>query len=268
MRSERERRIWWHAQNLNERERGPDGSILRHGRAWLHWGEACWQVGWDWFTPFRRAGITLDTGGSESDYSLHVGLFFGGFYFKVQGLRDFGAMQRNWERTTGISLYHDRLTLEWNCDDSSWSSTTGPAHGWQKSWALLDLLLGITRYTKGAAHHSTTVLSMPEGDYPCTVEMRTDSWSRPRWPFTKRITRATVEVEQGVPVPGKGENSWDCGDDAIYSLTAPAKNVRGALRAFQESAMQSRHRYGSGYAYKPSAGWTVRPRSHSQETPE
>ena len=37
------------------------------------------------------------------------------------------------------------------------------------------------------------------------------------WGAKTRIT-ATVESEQGLPIPGKGENSHDCGDDAYYSI--------------------------------------------------
>lgn len=25
-------------------------------------------------------------------------------------------------------------------------------------------------------------------------------------------------MQQGIPFPGKGENSWDCGDDAYYGF--------------------------------------------------
>ena len=40
--------------------------------------------------------------------------------------------------------------------------------------------------------------------------------------------------EQGgkpIPVPGKGENSWDCDDDAIHSSHGPHSTVHQAVAA-------------------------------------
>jgi hypothetical protein len=62
------------------------------------------------------------------------------------------------------------------------------------------------------------------------------------WPLTHRS--ALVESETGVPVPGKGENSWDCGEDALYSLSTTAATIDEAIEKFKASVMKTRERYG------------------------
>jgi hypothetical protein len=58
---------------------------------------------------------------------------------------------------------------------------------------------------------------MPEGKYPAHVKRERRTWKRPRW-FTPLVREYwDVDVESGIRVPGKGENSWDCDDDAIFA---------------------------------------------------
>lgn len=69
---------------------------------------------------------------------------------------------------------------------------------------------------------------MPEGSYRATVTIERDSWTRARW-FARRIERAHVDIHDPIPTPGKGENSWDCGDDALHSSTFPCGTVPAAV---------------------------------------
>ena len=60
--------------------------------------------------------------------------------------------------------------------------------------------------------------------------------------------------EQGgkpIPVPGKGENSWDCDDDAIHSSHGPHSTVHQAVAALVASGYRERTRYGSGPEWLP-----------------
>lgn len=62
--------------------------------------------------------------------------------------------------------------------------------------------------------------------------------------------------EQGgkpIPVPGKGENSWDCDDDAIHSSHGPHSTVHQAVAALVASVYRDRTRYGSGPEWQPTA---------------
>lgn len=67
---------------------------------------------------------------------------------------------------------------------------------------------------------------------------------------------STVEIEmlegEQVPFPGKGENSWDCGEDATYSSSGPYKTIAEAVRSFEESTLKRRLRHG-GPGWRPEA---------------
>ena len=115
--------------------------------------------------------------------------------------------------------------------------------GWSKSWFVDDVVLGAAVYKEEVNETRQTTIPMPEGSYPAVVKMTKATWTRPRSrPVT--MERATVEMLVPIPIPGKGENSWDCEDDALYSLTTPADSVNAARLAVMSSAMRDRMRRG------------------------
>ena len=79
----------------------------------------------------------------------------------------------------------------------------------------------------GHPRHSMEVL---EENIPVTVEVGqwagdsyagTAKHTRRKWKrrFTMKVSDGyEIEMHQGIPFPGKGENSWDCGDDAYYGF--------------------------------------------------
>lgn len=101
---------------------------------------------------------------------------------------------------------------------------------------------------------------MPEGVYKARVELRETTWKRPRWPWPHKdrsyhltvLSRPTPDGpriehdEHGnqkpgyIPVPGKGESSWDCGPDGIFSQIGPGRTVEDAVRSVRESALRKR----------------------------
>lgn len=239
-------RLWFHWQNLND-----NGRELLYGRAWLYFGreraahpaQKCVQVSWR-IGPWHWLSLKFDRGG-EDDYAFAIGLGFVDLYVILSGFRAYDTLPRDWPRSTGIGLYGDNLVVEWDCDDSSWSSATGPAHGRSRSWCLLDVLLGRARYDSREEEPVFAVVAMPEAEYHATVTMHDDTWKRPRWPWPKRVRRATVDVPfGGVPIPGKGENAWDCGEDAVHGQTAPAATPEEAVEKLRAYALGRRAKYG------------------------
>lgn len=243
--------IFTHAQNLNE-----GGSMLRHGRAWLHVERIAFGVEWVTLWP-SWVGVKVARGSYSGDgrgYDFDVGLGVVTLYFHLTGIGAF----HSWGRTTGAVISWDggdvSARLEWDHDDSCWP----PEHGKEWSVNLTNMLLGRRQYHEGAVTLAGEYsLDMPEGRYRCKVQLREDSWSRPRW-RTLRIKRAIVDVltEGGVPVPGKGENSWDCDDDATFGMTCPAATVDEALSRLRESVLRTRARR-AGPVWKPVDGWRV-----------
>lgn len=47
-----------------------------------------------------------------------------------------------------------------------------------------------------------------------------------------------------IPVPGKGENSWDCGEDATYAFSCMADSVEDGIASLVRSILVRRRKYG------------------------
>jgi hypothetical protein len=63
-------------------------------------------------------------------------------------------------------------------------------------------------------------VTLPEGDYVGKVTFYRETLKRPRWPRARRDdVYGKFETELWMPWPGKGENSYDCGDDGTRSHT-------------------------------------------------
>ncbi len=258
-------RLSW--QNLNEkgevRGKTIKGSILRHGRAWLRpkdRGDDALALHWSWtlWTHFFGADIRIGTGDCEMDVTLFVGCGLFAFWFTIENvmpkrLREWGERRAlatpwmrfaymAWPRQTGIAIHNGNIWVEiWNWD-SGWDSK-------QPKWMAfnfspIDFLLGDRKYSHKTLASETRTLTMPEAIYSVDVELAEDSWKRPRWPWPTKIMRAHIECPSGIPVPGKGENSWDCGEDATFGLTCGASSFQDAMSKLYETVMSSRERHG------------------------
>lgn len=129
-----------------------------------------------------------------------------------------------------------------------WTSTSGwtsKRPRWRDgNFNPTDFLLGDEDYNKREIETVDRVVEMPEGPYPVTVTMFESTWKRPRWPRARRMVRAEVKAERGIPHPGKGENAWDCDEDATYSSTSPASNPDEAVESLRAYVLDRRRRYG------------------------
>ncbi len=159
------------------------------------------------------------------------------------------------DRTVWWSLWHDK----W-----SWASKTPK---WRKgSFHWWDWLVGKPVYSSEVTHGPEPVgIPMPEGVYQATATLSTDTWRRARWPWATIRHGYNIDVvsrpgddgpylpEDGksgyIPVPGKGENSWDCGGDGIFSQSGSARTVEDAIGAMVASALRTRTRHGGRHEY-------------------
>ncbi len=183
--------------------------------------------------------VRLRLGGDERELLfslafLRLGVWLG---FGVPALR--GVRPQEWE----LSTYEGVVRLELGADPDSWSRS----EPWWRRWRVepAEVLFGRMRHSDRVVSHTETSIPMPERAYPCVVTLKDERWQRARLPWAaKKLRRAHVEIDKGVPVPGKGENAWDIDDDAIFSSTFPAETVEQAIAGVVESAMKSRRRYG------------------------
>jgi hypothetical protein len=113
--------------------------------------------------------------------------------------------------------------------------------------AINESVTGGTKYKDEVIETHPALVTMPEGHYEAVVTIHRATWTPKRWPFSlfpKVRVDSRIEVEGGVPVPGKGENSWDCGEDAIMSTGSSTPTVAAAVAAITKSALETRERYG------------------------
>lgn len=264
-----------HWQNLNtDKNDKPKGSILRHGRAWFRpfgYGHkrARLETRWEWmfWTHFWALQFDVGAGDGNDGLSLWVACGLFSFHFTVDRIlpRRFVEWGRQkalkteylgyeymaWPRSTGVRIFEKTIWFEiWNWD-----------FGWDRrqpkwlsfNWAPLNTLLGEPVYTSRALPEfrvgeelfpKKRGVLMPEGVYPVEITLTEDKWKRPRWPWPTVVRRARIECPGGIPTPGKGENSWDCGEDATYGLTCPASTVEEAVEELKRGVMEDRERYG------------------------
>lgn len=248
----------FHWQNLNERSDRPDGTILKHGRAWLHLGQL--GLNWEWVLFGRTCGIALTLDDDcEDTVSGHVQLpLLLAFYWTVEHPALLRLVQRL------VPKYQERqLSLRVH-DWAVWWNVWHPACEWRSgtprwrsgSWHVLDTLLGKVHYQSRVVEEERPVqLHLPEGIYEARVSREECTWKRPRW-FTDRRFYYEVKVEGGVPVPGKGESSWDCGQDAVFSRSSRAASREQAAEQFVASVLETRERRG-GKNWRPTERQTA-----------
>lgn len=160
----------------------------------------------------------------------------------------FGA--HNAARRIGIHYFERVLTFHvWSRGGMGDWSTRDPwwLHGFRLD--IDRILFGCRTYTEtNDSGWKETVVPMPEGAYPARIRLFTGEW-KGRF-GTKRLRRAEIEVEGGIPFPGKGENSWDCGEDATYSLTCLADSEWDAIGKMVSSVLRDRYRNGGGIKWR------------------
>ncbi len=243
-----------HWQNLNEREQGRGERAWteplltgwpHHGRAWLHLADqVTLTFSWHLWSSFCACRFTRDTSGLKFHWSIPpVALWFGVEWQRL-------ACAYDGDREIGLSVYD--WTINWSGwhTPNSWSPSTTPWYRYGY-FNIKDTLLGRPDYSQRVLEVRDVDVAMPERAYRANVKLTEDTWKRPRWPIPLHVTRAHIDMLPGeqIPIPGKGENSWDCGDDATHGLTTPARTIEEAIGNLIGSRMETRRKRGG-------EGWT------------
>lgn len=241
----------FHWQNLNEGHRGFNGETPKgfpwEGRAWFYFGKKEEsQINFEWSVGKAKLALRFDLD-EENDGTFHIAIpFLGSFFLSFRPAFSSWLysrlMPKYGGRSLGIQVHNWSIWWNgWNNDDE-WCSKDP----WWRRFSLNipDLLLGRMDYSSRLLEKKTAAVPMPEGCYPCEIEIREDAWRRRRFPWKRRIIRAHCEMKIPIPHEGKGTAAWNCGDDAIYGMTCQAKSVADAVGEIVKSVYQSRDRYG------------------------
>jgi hypothetical protein len=239
-------RLSWHT--LNDDERGnPLGSAFPDGRGYFAVDEKRLSLEWH-FKPWPHSiGISLSfDGNGDNEVGFSIRVPFMQLYFSYEG-----GLYRLPERT---------IEIRWN-DGGFWWSLWHSSYEWKSGtpkWRsgffdVADFFLGRQQYSSVNLQTVETVVPLPEGPYPATVKLNLDTWKRPRWPWPQTLRRADVETHKPMAIPGKGENSWDCEDDAVFSTYLVASSVGEAVGKVVGSVLKTRHQRG-GRNWMPEVG--------------
>lgn len=143
------------------------------------------------------------------------------------------------DRTICIDFHNYSVWWKIWTDPMSWKSSTPK---WQDgNFNFVDFILGKPVFSKTIIGTYNVIIPLTEGKYNATVSIANYVWSRKRW-FDKKQTQASINVEGGVPIPGKGESSWNCGEDKVYSVTCAADSKARAIVGFIEDILTIREK--------------------------
>lgn len=130
------------------------------------------------------------------------------------------------------------------------------------SFSFVDALFGKQTVSKTVVREPEMVtIPMPEGLYNAKSTIEEYTYSRPRW-FSKHKTMASVTMDprehtsfKPIPIPGKGENSYDIDEDAVYSMSStvePNAHHHDAVAEVVRSVLKTRWQRG-GKNWRPEA---------------
>lgn len=263
--TEGEPRLWSHG--INESARKKPGAWPFHYRWFLHGPSWCFNVEWS-IQRSSKAMLLLRVGeGDGPEISWWIGVpFLLSLYLTLEWpklaritpkwrtkshIREEGYWDMPITRNLGFRIFDGRIWVDLWADDDNSSHNKG----WQQfNWGPKSFLLGRKRYSQHNEQHHEVEIAMLEGRYPATVTTYIAQWKRPRWPFATQVHKAEINIPDGIPVPGKGDNSWDMDDDAVYSMTTPATTVHEAKQKIFDSVMRDRIRYAAA-DWQPANGW-------------
>ena len=247
--------VWWFVCGADDEQ-----AHFRSGRAFFHVAYGAVDRNGDyledrnlgdveWYAFKRKLGpsVELSVNTHESRVRGHLSIPFFGLYW------GFGQ-DRGRARRFGLSWHSGGLWGHWN--DNEWGDWSRGQPWWQ-SWHFdpADFFLGQQWYSKETVATADVAIPLPEGAYPAVATTERCTWKRPRWPFPTVRTSVTIDCTRGIPIPGKGENSWDCDDDALFGWGSTT--VAEAIGHGVAIVLRDRERYGGSRDWRPSGGFKV-----------
>lgn len=241
--------MYWHWQNLNEDRRGEiKGSGFWHGRAWLKMTKNL-SFSAEWHFRSNRCACEVRVGGEANTLGLSMALPPISLFVDVH-YRPLRRFVGDWDaKVTGVRIFDWSVWFEWWRNDmGGWtnygSKWKNAIRNRQFNFNIPDVILGRQKHSRQELETKQGVVAMPEGLYPISVTFDRRTWKRPRW-FAQSRLGANIKCLKPIGFPGKGENSWDCGDDALHGMSCDAINMAQAIARVTESVLRSREKYGS-----------------------
>ncbi len=232
------------------RTKGRDrGSVFYHSN--LDKADRTWQ-GWLYLFNWRlsmelawrrwnQAGIGFEVHKVGDDEAIST-------FFKIPGLSIYLGMAVPWSiAKLVLPKYGRRTEVYWFEDALSWfiwfdENSINRNRLLQGSFCPRDFVLGQVNCKTEIVDEGDCEIPMAEGVYKGRYKFETRYYSRRWYSWTRNST--WIDIEEGIPYSGKGENAWDCGDNALHGTGCEGHDVAKAVRQVIRSATESRRKYG------------------------
>lgn len=236
-------KIWWHKSREDF-------------RYWLHWGKTCWRYEGYLGKRANHTMLGFALGGDENDFTINLGIkgLFS-VYFGVEDLLPHKPMHKLFGydgRIYEISLNNEYFCFDFHRDENGYSDKWRGIH-FMYNWK--EKLYGKWEYKNDVVGTKRISIPMPEGNYPATVEISNASRGYKR-AKKKLTTEYQIDLDIPIPYQGKGENSYDQGEDGTYSSHMSASSLEDAIQKLVDNSLKYRVKYG-GENWKPKNGWEV-----------
>lgn len=238
----------FHSQNLKKADRS---NKLLHGRCWLSWGkERRSQIEMEWCAPSKdiRLFMYLNHYGDDA-IAFSISLYFFSFHIGFQNHKLYKLLEKITRRKgetytngreIGFYISHGAVSLnlwndpmEWNSKDPWW---------WHNYFVVQDVIFGRTKHEREILRVEDVEVPLPEKTYKGVGTLSRSTVKRPRW-FSKTHMNVEIKVEEGVPHPGKGTMSYNCGEDHMYSQFASGDSIERGIGEFVGSVLWYRRNY-------------------------
>lgn len=177
---------------------------------------------------------------TDEDVTISVGGPGLSFHLSVDG----PGCESDAARSIGVSLMDGHL---------SWSLWSNPDHWVQgtPAWRdggceLADCFLGQRSVEYEVLDHKTVWIPMVERAYQAIAVVKDHRTKWPLWPWAKVVRIVNIDMCDGepIPIPGKGENSYDQGDDAMWGMSVAAPSIEAAIGKVVTSILETRRQRG------------------------
>ena len=159
-----------------------------------------------------------------------------------------GYDEGSYPESREISLRIDGWALWWVLwmNDNEWRSTDSR---WRRgTFHFDDALLGRNGYLHEKLGEPVQgYVTVLEGDYPVVLQRERRTWWRHRWPWWpfRTVHEAwDVRCDVGIPFPGKGTMSYNCGEDGLYGTAFAVETPEEACERFRDCVVEYRKKYG------------------------
>jgi hypothetical protein len=197
-----------------------------------------WAVSTEWTIPsWDSFDISLSVGGIENVVLLHFGFLLFSVFLHLEKVPRF--LER-WvpeeERELSFKIHHNTIWIYLFAEVDCWRNG---------DWRRIvihpdDLLLGKDRCTTQFIEERPVDIHFDNRIYKATAKLEIRTWTRSRFSFLKRSKKdVTLEIEHGIPIPGKGENSYDIEDDALMGTGISSLNLEKPWDELVEEAIQN-----------------------------